>query len=161
MLACLILSACGQKGIIPAEETLSFYTESALSTEYPYVASGDKVVFHRHFGKEDDENIADDEYSEDFFFALEEPGEDFTLDTEDLKEQGTLFLYYCYCGYTENVALIEGSVSGNRVSATKYAIEADVTYEYYHLNEDGHDTLSTYTRQVTYSGLHERSSRPN
>ena len=152
---------CEQEGINPSEEFLAFYPASELTAEYPFAVSGESVVFHRNYKKEDDESIADDEYAEDFFFEIEEPRESFELHTEDLQDIKTTFLYYCYCGYTEHSALKEGTISGTRISATSYEVDVDVTYEYYVLSEDTADTLSTFTHRVQYTGVHGRDARPN
>lgn len=56
-----MLTACGQVEILPAEEFLAFYPQTQLSAEHPFAVPGNsvsnRVVFHRHFEAEDDENI--------------------------------------------------------------------------------------------------------
>jgi hypothetical protein len=157
-----MFSACGsEEGINPAEESLDFFVDAKLTGEFPFAFSGDNVVFHRHYTREDDKAIADDEYSEDFFVELENPGESFEYAGEELKDLKTLFLYYCYCGYTTDVALKEGSIKGIKKSARKYELDVDVTYEYYHIDQTSKDTIETYTRQVKYKGIHQQDAVPS
>ena len=162
IIALLFISGCGEDhGINPAEESLDFFVDAKLTGEFPYAFSGDNVVFHRHYVREDDKSIADDEYSEDFFVELENPEESFEYTGEELKNLKTLFLYYCYCGYTSDVALKEGSIKGTKKSERKYELDVDVTYEYYHIDQASKDTIDTYTRQVKYKGVHQQDAVPS
>ncbi len=157
----LLSSGCGfdDDTVNPAEEVLDFYTNAQVSSQYPFAASGDKVVFHRNYVRPDNANIADDEYSDDLFFEVSNPGDSFEFSGEELTTLKPIFLYYCYCAYTEKAALIGGSISGTKKSATEYEVDVDLTFEYYYVNAAG-DTLSTDTRNINYSGLHAYSLLP-
>lgn len=158
----MIISSCGQDdGINPSEESLDFYTNARLTGEYPYAFSGDNVVFHRHYTREDDKSIADDEYSDDFFLEVENPGDSFEFSGEALQEVKTIFLYYCYCPYTNYSTLKDGFVKGSKKSNNRYELEVDLTYEYYHIDENTKDTVDTYTREVKYKGIHQQDAVPS
>ncbi len=159
----ILLAALGcgnEEGINPGSESLDFFTDARLSGEYPFAFSGNNVVFHRHYQKEEEEAIADDEYSEDFFLELEDPGENFSFSGEELKGLKTLFLYYCFCAYTNESQLIDGSIKGTKISSSKYELEVDLTYEYYYIDEVSKDTTNTQRQTVKYKGIHQRDAVP-
>lgn len=157
-----LLAACGQEdGINPAEEVLDFFPNAKLTTKYPFAFPGENVVFHRHVRQADQQAVADDEYSEDFFFEVENPGDSFEYSGEELSEIKPLFLYYCYCSYSNDSALVGGTVRGTRISDKKYEVQVDVTYEYYYIEPTSKDTIDTITRRVKFEGTHHVDGVPS
>ena len=86
----VFIASCEREYVNPAEETFLFYEDAALTSEAPFASEGNQIVFHHYYKAEDEENIADDEYSEELFFELEDK-EEFQLQGEALKSIDLVF----------------------------------------------------------------------
>ena len=153
----IIISACEREYVNPAEETFLFYENATLTSEAPFASDGNQIVFHHYYKAEDEENIADDEYSEELFFELEDK-EEFQLKGEALKSIDLIFKQYCYCPEYSNLQVVDGYLNGSRKGADKYLIEANVEMIGYYLYEG--DTLDSQVIHSAFTGYFKKSSKP-
>ena len=87
-----------------------------------YIIEGEKLVFMYGFTKDDDPNIADDEYGETVFFEVDPDVEEFHIDSNNLDQYMVTFGRFCYCidgGYHH---VDEGCIHGEKISEDKWKV---------------------------------------
>ncbi|MFI1770758.1 hypothetical protein [Thalassobellus citreus] len=115
-----------------------FYENSDLSVvevEWTYLKSGvisdgNKVVFEYTYVAADDEQIADDEYSESIFFEIDSSLDSFYFEGDDMLNAKTTLSKYCFCHFQDeekNVVSV-GFISGEKISDNRWNINFDVTF---------------------------------
>lgn len=123
---------------------MTYVSNARISEDYPYIVSGDSTVFNRFYQAEEEENIADDEYSEDFFFQVPDNLNQFSYQDEELRALKMTLKQYCFCLATEGTIVERGSISGLRFG-DRWEVTVDVDLKYiYRFDED-----STYVSQET------------
>ncbi len=94
------------------------------------VTNGDNLVFQYEFHAEDDENIADDEYSEFIKFELNPDLTEFEYDTTELSNIKLTLTQSCFCGFFDEEKDMPpvGTISGTKLSQNRWLINIDVTF---------------------------------
>ncbi len=157
----ILLVACAEDDEVDAGVlSLSFYESSALSGDYPYVSEGDGLVLHRYFMAQDEPNIADDEYSEDFLVELPATtGDEFLLEGDDLLNLNVLYNQYCFCLSGDIIQITGGEISGSRV-AQGWLIEVDISYEQSYRNPQDGEIVVVDVDSISFSGIFRERPRP-
>lgn len=119
--------------------TYTYFDESELTLAssddsymvYGSIESGENLVFEYIFEAHDEENIADDEYSETIRFEIDPTLEQFSYSDDELLNIKTVFTQYCYCYFaltdSKNVNPI-GTISGEKISENEWKININVTF---------------------------------
>ncbi|MFI1743544.1 hypothetical protein [Thalassobellus sediminis] len=116
-----------------------FYENSDLSVsqvegsylKYGIISEGDKVVFKYNYVAEDEEQIADDEYSESIFFYIDSNIDSFNFVGEDLLNSKTTLTKYCFCYFpSSNEKSVDptGAISGKKIDNNRWSIDFDITF---------------------------------
>lgn len=130
-----IISACSKNN--EDRYSYTFSTGSALIIEatngymkYGKVVSGTNLVFEYQFERDDEENIADDEYAEFIRFEIDPSLNEFNYGDEELQTINPIFTQECFCGFygEEKEVSPTGFISGKKVSDTKWDITIDVIF---------------------------------
>ena len=154
-----LLSGCFDNKNPSAEET-TYYENARIDIDFPYIFSGDSVVFKRFYKKEDKEEIADDEYAEDFIFQIPSGISEFNYSGEQLIDLKLTFKQYCFCMPSEGITIESGTISGMRVG-DQWNIAADVNLKnIYRYNEDS-TFVGQETINKTFSGNFSKKSIPS
>jgi hypothetical protein len=103
-----------------------YFENSQLNSALPLVRDGENLVFHHFYQADDEENIADDEYSENIYFELASGVTSFEIKDaglEDLK-----FAYYplCFCAPVDSTVLTGGTITGEK-NGNNWKINVAVT----------------------------------
>lgn len=136
----MISSSCDKTDDSQGDVTkLSFFADSKIMVnsnpgtymKYAVIESGENLVFEYRFDAEDDEQIADDEYSETIRFEVASNLDEFSFIDTGLNTIKSTFTKYCFC-YFENSeeknVPPKGSISGKKISDSKWDITIDVTF---------------------------------
>jgi len=137
-LLCFVMIACDKDNV---DDTYTYeYMENSeltISTlqnsymKYATVSEGDKAVFKYHFIAADEEEIADDEYSEYIYFEIDSDLENFLIEDESLSLANTVLTKVCFCGFlyeSEKDVSPSGSISGEKISDNTWKVVFDVTF---------------------------------
>ena len=90
------------------------------------IDSGKNLVFKYKFNREADPKIPDSGYRETIIFEIE-PGESkFSLLDDELPTIKPFYRQVCFCRNTESVEIINGKISGTKITATKWNIYIDI-----------------------------------
>lgn len=97
-------------------------SELALTENQGFISlrtdPGGKLVFCYQFQKEDQPNLADDEYKEELFWEIPEDIDSFEFVDEELSNAKTTFGRLCFCadgGYHRvNKGVLKGTKIGNK-----------------------------------------------
>lgn len=111
-----VLASCD--GTNPSELETSYYQNAKITAEYPYLSEGDSVVLHRFYQAEDEEQIADDEYSEDLYVQIAADISSFDYDLEDLQSLKMSFYPHCFCPSPLGQVLTAGELKGEKKNDT-------------------------------------------
>lgn len=116
-----------------------FYENSELSItqidesymKYGTISTGDKLVFKYSFIRDDEEQIADDEYAEFIYFEVDSNLESFLMEDYELETAKTILTKSCFCFFPddeEKNVLPVGSISGEKIADDTWKITFDVTF---------------------------------
>ena len=94
ILFAVILNSCEEAE--PADKDLFVYQDAQIQEEFPYLESGDNLVFKYYYVSPDDPQIADEEYTDEFFFEIVPDGNSFSFSSEDLALINLPFRYNQY-----------------------------------------------------------------
>lgn len=118
-----------------------FYDRSDLAVEqdeervYVDKVAGDRLVFKYQFTADDNPNIADDEYSEIFWFAIDPKGDSFEIHTKDFENSGATFGRMCFCADGGFHWITEGCIFGKLLGEGRWevsmAFKSTTNYETY------------------------------
>jgi len=128
-----ILLSCNSNTNESSKE-YSFTENSQLTLDaqepHPFIkiVSGENLVFKYYFQKEDNENIADDEYSEAIFFEIDTDLEHFSYTDQDLTSINTYFNKYCFCIREGSTPITKGTIVGNKIDNSTWDIDLDITF---------------------------------
>ena len=94
------------------------------------IIEGSNLVFEYEFHAEDDENIADDEYSEYIRFEIDANSNEFQFEGAALSDIKLTLTQSCFCGFfdEEKDVPATGTISGTKISENRWAISIDVTF---------------------------------
>ena len=95
------------------------------------VDSGDNLVFIYEFVKDDDPDIADDEYAERIIFEIDKDLTSFSYTSEDISESKMYFNQFCFCPSIESIHIENGTLEGEKINNSKWRISLNVQFELY------------------------------
>ncbi len=104
-----------------------FYQNASLTSAYPYIVKGNSLVFERYFESDEVPTIADDEYSDQFFFQVSPTGNSFLVEGEDLKNLPSTFNVFCFCAPSDVFEITDGSISGEEIRGV-WHVSVNVAY---------------------------------
>lgn len=131
-----ICTSCQEQGINPTncregKCSYAFEDNSRLRILPPVdrvqVAEGDSLVFTYEYIQNDKANVQDDEYSERIWFQIDPSLTEFSLRDEELASVDLVFLPDCECLF-EITPILNGTLSGKRLSTDLWEITMDVSY---------------------------------
>ena len=93
------------------------------------VESGDNLVFIYKFVKDDDPDIADDEYVERIIFEINKDLTSFSFTSEDINESNMYFNQFCFCPSIESIHIVNGTLEGEKINNSKWLIALNVEFE--------------------------------
>ena len=137
----LILMSCNKNNDDSNQDlyTYTYYDKSELTItsredsymKYGTIESGENLVFEYRFDAYDDEQIADDEYSETVRFEIDSKLDKFSYSDDELLNIKTVFTAYCFCYFplteSQNVNPI-GTIIGEKISNNKWNIKINITF---------------------------------
>ena len=95
------------------------------------IITGNKTVFEYRFDADDNEQIADDEYSETIRFQIDPNLDSFHYENSEMENSKITFSKYCYCYFpleaSKNVSP-KGRIEGVKISDSKWNIKIDVVF---------------------------------
>ncbi|WP_258102586.1 hypothetical protein [Marinoscillum sp. MHG1-6] len=127
VIAISLLSSCRDE-VNPSKLELSYYENALIADTYPYVFEGNNLVFSRHYEKEDNVMVADDEYSEDFLIEVPGGNEHFFYSDEQLGNIGIIYKSYCFCPFRDTLVVLSGTIQGQK-NASLWEVKIDITYK--------------------------------
>ncbi|MCZ6901146.1 MAG: hypothetical protein O7F74_13005 [Bacteroidetes bacterium] len=156
----LILSSCFGPSSNPEIIEMNFYNNAEISTDFPFVIGGNSRVFHYYHKAEDEENVADDEFSEDFFIQIEKEKDSF--DYSDVNTDLIYHIYkaHCFCPIDDYSQIKTGFIRGDKITNTKWNVSADLTLETGVIDEVSGDTLYVLEREIKFNGTFKSVSIP-
>jgi hypothetical protein len=110
------------------EAEFVFYKNSALEVNedenYIYFnkVEGDQLVFKYEFTADDNPMIADDEYGESIWFAVDAEADSFDIPASDFKDANVIFGRMCFCADRGYHRISDGCIHGEKVSENKWAV---------------------------------------
>ncbi len=159
LLLILTFIGCSNKNN-PSLTNLKVYNNATISEDYPFITDGNSLVFHYYFEAEDEENIADDEFAEDFFIEITTSGNAFTLNSDDLKELSHLYRQYCFCGSINYSSITAGLLEGVKKSNEDWSIFGQITLELGYIDEDTQEIFWQHEKELVLSGTFHSANIP-
>jgi len=135
----LILISCNKDDSNQDLFTYTYFDKSELTItssqdsymKYGIIESGENLVFEYRFDAYDEEQIADDEYSETVRFEIDSKLDKFSYSDDELLNIKAVFTKYCYCGFalteSKNVNP-KGTISGEKISNNEWKIKINITF---------------------------------
>jgi hypothetical protein len=99
--------------------------------KYGIIESGENLVFEYRFDAYDEEQIADDEYSETIRFEIDSKLDKFSYSDDELLNIKAVFTPYCFCylPLTESKNVDpKGTISGEKTSNNEWKIKINITF---------------------------------
>lgn len=129
ILTAFITFSCSDDEGVPTGDIteFNFYQDASLTNGYPYIVGGSGLVFERFFEKDDNPQIADDEYSDQFFFQVNPEGGSFLLEGEELRVTPSMFDVFCFCFPSDVFEITDGSISGEEIGGA-WQVSVDIAY---------------------------------
>ena len=115
------------------EYNLVFFQNSRLEiTESDRINSveikpGDNLVFQYEYVKNDNPNIADDEYTERIIFEIPANIDSFVISGEDLKKSNAVFGVFCFCLDHGYFWIDDGCIKGEKVDDKHWNIAINIS----------------------------------
>ncbi|MFK7921992.1 MAG: hypothetical protein AB8H47_08545 [Bacteroidia bacterium] len=111
-------------------QSIEIVHDSVNQSTFVEIVNGDKLVFKYLYTADDEDYIADDEYTENIYFEIDPEVESFSFRDEEMADIQLTIQPICFC-----VPLIYepriGSLSGKRLNNTTWEVSLDVSYEQY------------------------------
>lgn len=151
----IALSSCDLDGTNPGDKRLRVYADASISEEYPHVISGDNLVFHFYYQHPDEENIADDEFTEEFFLEVVPNGNSFSFSSEQMALDDVTMWYeqYCFCGQFNRLEVTGFDIEGTKVG-DNWSLSGTADFNLQFVNPDTDEVLDSFPRSVTISGVY-------
>ena len=145
------------------------YNSSSVIEEYPHVESGNSLVLHYFYEAEEEEQIADDEFAEDFFIEINHDEDlldlsiedSFDLNIDQLKELSHIYKQYCFCIFADQTRIVSGTLSGNKNSNGHWKVTGSISVELGYLNPETEVTEWYHERVMILDGIYGISNRPS
>ncbi|MFD1294982.1 hypothetical protein ACFQ5N_14150 [Lutibacter holmesii] len=99
--------------------------------KYGNVENGENLVFEYRFDAYDEEQIADDEYTEIIRFEIDPELDKFSYSNEELQHINSVFTKSCFCFFPQDESKdvnATGTISGEKIDSNKWKISIDVTF---------------------------------
>lgn len=128
----------GDANFVFYESAALLVTEEDDNINFDLV-DGDRTVFRYEFSKNDNPEIADDEYGEAIWFEVEPNADTFQLSDDDLVEAHALFGRFCFCVDGGFHKLERGCIYGEKISDSEWRVAIAVRT---------HTTWEAYTRMI-------------
>ncbi|MDW3196031.1 MAG: hypothetical protein R8G66_26910 [Cytophagales bacterium] len=161
VITAIITVSCTDETEIPSVDLTeyNFYQDALLSNSYPYIVGGNDLVFERFFERDGNPQIADDEYSDQFFFQVSPEGDSFLLEGEDLSNSPTAFNVFCFCAPSDVFEITDGSISGEEVGGV-WRISVDITYSRGVRDAQTGEVTEVHSDVLIFEGLFLAKERP-
>lgn len=161
ILSTLIFSGCSDDEGQPLGDLTeyNFYSGATLSFDYPYVVNGNAIVFERYFEKQDDPNIADDEYSDQFFFEVTPEGNSFLLEGESLQATRTSFNTFCFCVPSDVFEITGGTISGSERDGL-WHVSVDISYSLGVRDPQTGEVTEVFSDALVFNGAYVAKNKP-
>ncbi|NJB70006.1 hypothetical protein GGR42_000468 [Saonia flava] len=133
----LLFMGCSKSNDNDGRKDYFFYTESQIVLEdsggnnFAKIVDGENLVFEYFFQHPDQENIADDEYSERIIFEMDASLSSFSISNTTLTEYNTYFDEYCFCGLQGSTPITFGTIKGTKIDENRWDITLNVSFEMY------------------------------
>jgi len=97
--------------------------------------AGDRLVFKYIYTFDDNPNIADDEYSEIIWFAVDPKGDSFEIHSDDFENSSASFGRMCFCADGGFHWMSKGCIYGEKIGEGRWevsiAIQSETNYDTY------------------------------
>ena len=129
MLTAFMAVSCSEEERVPEGDLteFNFYQDAKLTSSVPYIVDGNSLVFERYYERDDHPQIADDEYSDQFFFEVTPEGSSFLLTGEELRSVPSAFNVFCFCIPSDVFEITDGMISGEEVDGI-WRVSVDISY---------------------------------
>ncbi len=142
----ILLTACNSSddSINPELRTYEFFEDSKMifnmsqGTETLTIEPGAKTVFKYFFRAEENEDIADDGYSENVYFEVDSSLDSFSYSNDDFRDINLVIKRSCFCANVGYVFIGNGSLTGTKLSDGNWSISTSFTFQW----EGETDTIS-------------------
>ena len=136
ILAVVIMGCSGEN---PSQIYREFKTQSKIEfqtgyvddeTQIPIISTGENLVFKYTFAHEEEEDIADDEHSEIFYFEVANGTTSFIYDSTEPESNEAIIAGYrrlCFCGF-ESYTLKKAVISTQKLNNTQWQVSFDVVF---------------------------------
>ncbi len=134
LILCVLTSSC--KDEVDGGHLREFDTEKNVTINVgepnnPYtLTDGSQIVFRYTFNHPHEENIADDELTEVFIFAIDADQSSFEITTTDVAGGSVFPMAYrriCFCFFEFGFTIQSVSVTGTKISPTKWSVSFEMT----------------------------------
>lgn len=161
VLSAVITVSCTEDESVTAGDRseFHFYQNATLTNAYPYIVEGNSLVFERYFESDEVPTIADDEYSDQFFFQVSPEGDSFLLEGEDLRNLPSTFNVFCFCAPSDVFEITDGSISGKEIGGI-WHISVDIAYSRGVRNPQNGEITEVDHSLLVFDGLFLAKDKP-
>lgn len=132
----LVSLSCSTEGPTGTPESEEFFFQEnkiiTVSTSddllFAFTADGDKIVFTYFFDAAQEDDIADDEFSEFIIFEIDPVLESFNYTATDFDIISPYYRVSCFCS-SDSTLITSGSISGTKINDTLWEVTIDVEFE--------------------------------
>jgi len=123
-------------GVTPELSTYEFYTDSNMvftnnqGFETVSIEPGTNSVFKYSFTAEEDENIADDEYTETLYFEVDGSLDNFSYSNGELRGLNLAIRRLCFCPNVDFIFPQVGTVTGSKQSNGNWDISISISFQW-------------------------------
>lgn len=91
-------------------------------------ASGENLLFHYQYELADDPGVDDDEYKEEIWIEIPEPGNSFLYEETELEDINVFFKKSCNCPGTDWIAVNYGRIAGEKVDEGNWSLSIELQF---------------------------------
>lgn len=154
----IILTSCTED-TNPSVIRTTYSDKAKLTDEYPYLQFGDSLVFDRYYQAEDNEMIADDEYSENLYLELPSGVTSFEYTTENLSQFKIELYPSCFCIPTMGTTFVSGTLSGT-LNGDDWKLKGSVDFKLIYQYDQDSSYVSDQIEHQELSGTYKLSPTP-
>ena len=98
--------------------------------QWANIVDGNNLVFQYEYQADDEENIADDEYSEFIRFEIDPTLTEFEFKDVQLQDIKLTLTQSCFCGFSNEEKDVppSGMISGEKISENRWLIKIDASF---------------------------------
>ena len=144
----IICISCNlNNNITPKSFTYEFSENSQIvinndqGYEFISIEGGESLVFKYRYTADDDEEIADDEYSEILYFEIDKNLNNFSYSNDDLLNLQMYMQRFCFCPSIPIIQISIGNIFGTKQSNGNWNISLSINFEWGEQSE-------TITREI-------------